>query len=417
MINVDKEYRLLEDLYFERIGGTDKEREAASIIQSYLEEVGLTSRIEEFEVNCADIKKASLEVLEPYQKSYPVEGYKNSGNVDGLESDLYYLECVTPVSKIDAKDKIVLVNGYVGMKNYKAIKESGAKGFISFNGHVDYHDDEVDLDKKELRQMMIDLGPVPGVNLKVKDAIELVDRQASKVRMTLQQEEGKNVSWNVICDIEGSEYPNEVIVFTAHYDSVPFSKGAYDNGTGSVALYSLATYFKEHQPKRSVRFVWCGSEERGLLGSKAYCEAHKEELEKVLYCINIDMIGSILGHRIAVATANEDVVHYTQYYADIHGFPLEASQGVYSSDSTPFADCGVPSISFARITPRGGGDIHNRFDVIEHLSKRILGEDTGFIVKYAESLINAYAFPIKKEMPQKMKDEIDKYYMREKKEK
>ncbi|MBQ9986825.1 MAG: M28 family peptidase, partial [Erysipelotrichales bacterium] len=140
-------------------------------------------------------------------------------------------------------------------------------------------------------------------------------------------------------------------------------------------------------------------------------------LEKVLYCINIDMIGSILGHRIAVATANEDVVHYTQYYADIHGFPLEASQGVYSSDSTPFADCGVPSISFARITPRGGGDIHNRFDVIEHLSKRILGEDTEFIVKYADTLINAYAFPIKKEMPQKMKDEIDKYYMREKKEK
>lgn len=417
MINVDKEYALLEDLYFERIGGSADEERAAKIIQDYLKQEGLDSHIEEFEVNAADISEATLDVLEPYQKSYKVEGYKSSGCTpkDGLVSELCYFECDNPVSVKDVKGKIALVNGYVGLKSYKAFAKAGALGFIGFNGHVDYHDEDLDVDKRELRQPLRDVAILPGVNMGVKDAMEMVDRGASKVCLKLQQEESKSMSRNVICDIKGSEESDEVIVFTAHYDSVPFSKGAYDNATGSVALYALATYFAKHQPKRTVRFVWCGSEERGLLGSKAYCEAHKEELEKIVFCVNIDMIGSILGRRIAVATANEDVVHYTQYFANINGFPLESKQGVYSSDSTPFADNGVPAISFARITPNGGGDIHNRFDVMEHLSKRYLGEDTEFILNYSLSLVNAYVFPVKKEVPDKMKEEIDKYFLREKK--
>ena len=44
-----------------------------------------------------------------------------------------------------------------------------------------------------------------------------------------------------------------------------------------------------------LRFVWCGSEERGLLGSKAYCEAHEEELKKGVLNVNLDMIGCTTG--------------------------------------------------------------------------------------------------------------------------
>lgn len=418
MINIEKEYKLLEDLYFERIGGTEDELRATKIIQEALKEEGLESYIEEFDVNAADISEATLEVLEPYQKSYKVEGYKSSGCTpkEGLVADLCYFECDNPVSVKDVKGKIALVNGYVGLKSYKSFAKAGALGFIGFNGHVDYHDEDLDVDKRELRQPLRDVAILPGVNMGIKDAMEMVNLGATKVKLNLQQEEKSGKSWNVICDIKGSEECDDVVVFTAHYDSVPFSKGAYDNGTGSVALFALASYFAKHQPKRTLRFIWCGSEERGLLGSKAYCATHEKELENIRFCINIDMIGCILGRRIAVATANEDVVHYTSYFANINGFPLEARQGVYSSDSTPFADVGVPSISFARITPPGGGDIHNRFDIIEHLNKRYLKEDTEFIRAYAESLINAYVFPVKKEVPQKMKEEIDKYYLREKKE-
>ena len=92
------------------------------------------------------------------------------------------------------------------------------------------------------------------------------------------------------------------------------------------------------------------------------------------------------------------------------GFPLGAKQGVYSSDSTPFADAGIPAVSFARWAAPGTGAIHSRVDVIEHISERILGEDTEYICKVVEDLANAYMIPVKKEIPQNMKDEIFKYY-------
>ena len=43
----------------------------------------------------------------------------------------------------------------------------------------------------------------------------------------------------------------------------------------------LLAYFKEHAPLRTLKFIWCGSEEMGLLGSIAYCKEHKEELKGV----------------------------------------------------------------------------------------------------------------------------------------
>ena len=85
------------------------------------------------------------------------------------------------------------------------------------------------------------------------------------------------------------------------------------------------------------------------------------------------------------------------------------SQGVYSSDSTPFADKNIPAVSFARITPPGGGEIHSRHDVIEHLSKRYLDEDIRYIVQFTEQMANAYVCPAKKEMPENMRKELDNY--------
>lgn len=104
----------------------------------------------------------------------------------------------------------------------------------------------------------------------------------------------------------------------------------------------MAKTLKDKNLKHNIRFIWCGSEERGLLGSKDYVAKHKDELDQIKLVVNIDMIGSILGHRIAVSTADISLVHYIDYYAKMVGFPLESSQGVYSSDSTPFADAGVP---------------------------------------------------------------------------
>ena len=402
-----KAWELLNQLYFERVSGTDEETRAAHLIADALKDLGVEAVCEAFDVTRNQVQKESLEVLEPYQKTIEATAYMGCPDTDenGLELDLTYFESDTPVSRRKAEGKIALVNGYLGRKTYKALIEANAKAFISYNGNIDYPIN--DLDDRELRQPLQEIGNIPGVNILVNDAMELIEKKASKVRITTKQEVMPAHSHNVICELKGES--DEWIVCTAHYDSVPNSKGVYDNATGAVCLYEMIKYFKDHPHKHNLRFIFCGSEERGLLGSKAYVEAHKEEMEKIKLNVNIDMIGSTMGRRIAVATSDISLVHFTDYFAKIKGFPMECSQGVYSSDSTPFADAGVPAVSFARITTSGTGVIHCRYDVIERLNEAMLLEDIAFIQDYVEEMANAYVIPVVREMPDNMKEELDKY--------
>ena len=408
-----KEYKLLEKLYFERIGGTDKELEACHIIQDELKQLGLESYIEDFDVVTNHVSKVSLEVLKPYQKTYEATAYMGCVNTQGLVGELCYFESDNAVSKKQVCGKIALVNGYLGMKTFKAITEAKAVGFITYNGNIDR--EENDLDPRELRESLQEFGNLPGVNIRVEDAMEMVAKGASEVCIVVEQTIEKVSSHNLICDITGEN--EDMIVCTAHYDSVPHSKGAYDNATGSVCLYGLAKELKDKKLAHNLRLIWCGSEERGLLGSKAYVAAHQEEMENIKLCVNVDMVGSIMGRRIAVCTSDMSLVHYMDYFGKIKGFPIEVSQGVYSSDSTPFADNGVPAVSFARITSPGTGEIHSRYDVMEHLSESMLLQDTSFICEFVSEMANSFVIPIPKEIPDNMKEEIDKYYGRDLKKK
>ncbi|MBI1755728.1 MAG: M20/M25/M40 family metallo-hydrolase [Fimbriimonas ginsengisoli] len=91
--------------------------------------------------------------------------------------------------------------------------------------------------------------------------------------------------YNVVAEIPGSEKPDEVVIVSGHLDSWdgPGSQGALDNGTGScTALEAARILVKAHAcPKRTIRFILWSGEEEGLLGSHAYVEAHKAEMDKI----------------------------------------------------------------------------------------------------------------------------------------
>lgn len=407
-MNGKEEFELLNQLYFERISGTESEDKACWLLADELNKIGLETRIEAFDVVRNNVQKITFEVTQPYHKVYEATAYMGCVSTEGLSAELAYFESDTVVSRQNVEGKIALVNGYLNMKKFKALCEAKAVGFITFNGDIDQM--ENDLDPRELRPLLQEFGNMPGVNIRVHDAIELIEKQASHVNIIIEQDHFTTQSHNLICDLPGESH--DWIVCTAHYDSVPNSKGAYDNATGAVCLYSMAKTLKDKNLKHNIRFIWCGSEERGLLGSKDYVAKHKDELDQIKLVVNIDMIGSILGHRIAVSTADMSLVHYIDYYAKMVGFPLESSQGVYSSDSTPFADAGVPSFSFARGS-EGTARIHCRFDVMEHLSPKMLVEDITFILGFVETMANAFVIPVVREIPENMKEELDKYLGRD----
>lgn len=414
MYNVKRAYELLEKISFERLGGSKEEKKAAEILKEEIEKRGVKAYEEEFEVDYSDVKVAKLEVLEPYNKSYIVTGVKMSGctSEEGLEAKLVYIEDGLDANLIDVEGKIVILNSRIMHKVYKKLLEKKVAGFIALSGSIYDNLDDSDLDVFAIREVSYSLGKIPGVALRAIDGQELIELNACKARLTLIQEEGKATSRNVVCEIKGTTYPDEIIAMTAHFDSVKFSTGAYDNASGSVGIMELFHHFVENPPKRTIRFVWCGSEEMGLLGSKAHVKLHEEELNKYVYCLNIDMIGVTLGKEIAVSTAENCLVNYISYVASEVGVPLKSSQGVYSSDSTPFADKGIPATSFARISPMGGAKIHSRKDVISPLKAEAFDSSLKVMVAFAERILNSVIFPIPRSIPDNMKTELDFYNLR-----
>jgi Iap family predicted aminopeptidase len=129
--------------------------------------------------------------------------------------------------------------------------------------------------------------------------------------------------------------------------------------------------------------------------------------------INVDVGGSILGCEEALVTAEQSLVDYIDHVAKIKGFPLKVQQDIYSSDSTAYADAGIPSVSFCRFAPDGGAFIHCRNDVIDYLSADALEKTTIITREFGESIINSVVFPIEKKIPDNMRKELDKYFNKE----
>ena len=124
------------------------------------------------------------------------------------------------------------------------------------------------------------------------------------------------------------------------------------------------------------------------------------------------MIGTWVGKFIARVSAEDRLVHYLSYVGAELSFPVEAKQGVYSSDSTPFADKGVPALSFARLASPNAAPIHCRYDLPELLSMAQMEKDIAFIAEFTRRMAMSAACPVSREIPEKVKTELDEYLFR-----
>ena len=396
--------KIFNDTAYVRTGGSPEEKQCAEYLKERCEAMGLPARLESFSVDMATIQEAVLTVD---GKEIPCKGYLCAGSAS-IEAPLYYLTDQTKQSLTQCKDKIVLVDGYLGYWLYQDILENGAVGFITYDGHVNYADRNVD--QRELRSYVSKGNKLPGVNINAKDAVALIKKGAKQAAIRLEQEEYEGQSQNVIAELPGTT--DRWIVLTAHYDSTSLSQGAYDNMSGAVGLLGIAEAFLKKPHRFGLRFIWCGSEERGLLGSKAYTADNEEELKNVDLNINLDMIGCIMGKFIACCTTEEALTTYLKYMGAEKGFGISVNQDVYSSDSTPFADKGVPAVSFARIAPPNTATIHNSYDTKALMSGRQMVEDIAFIVEFTQRMANAAVCPVAREMPENMKEKLDIYLCR-----
>ncbi|MBQ2854329.1 MAG: DUF4910 domain-containing protein [Oscillospiraceae bacterium] len=392
--------KILEDNAYVRTGGSPEELRCAHYLQDYVSKFGLNAQLQPFDVPMAKITRAELTVD---GVSIPCTGYLGAGNYD-VEAPIYYLRDTDPISLANAKGKLVLLDSFVGYWKYQDLLKAGVAGYITCNGSLFLSDR--DIDQKEQRTYVHQGNRMPAVNIHAEDAVKIVRSQGKLARIVLEQEEWVGQSHNVVVDIPGEV--EDYIAFTAHYDSTHLSIGVYDNLSGVAGLLYMAEYFAKNPQHYSLRFLFCGSEERGLLGAKAYC-ASEENIQNCILNINLDMIGCLMGKFISCVSAEEKMVHYISAMSAELGFQNDAYQGIYSSDSTPFADKNVPAVSFARNALRSMAGYHDRYDILDVMSGEQMQADFEFVLAFAKRMAAAKHPLFAREMPENIRAKLDNY--------
>jgi leucyl aminopeptidase len=105
--------------------------------------------------------------------------------------------------------------------------------------------------------------------------------------------------YNIIATLTGTAYPDSVCIIGAHYDNnlrlgdtFSIVPGANDNASGVAVAMEIARVMKlnKYSPRNTIEFIAFGAEELGLYGSYALAGNYKQNLKKIMFMLNNDMV-------------------------------------------------------------------------------------------------------------------------------
>ncbi len=168
-------------------------------------------------------------------------------------------------------------------------------------------------------------------------------------------------SQNFVAKLEGSERPDEVVLYVAHWDHLgrdetldgdQIFNGAADNATGTAGLIELARAFVQANapPKRSILFLAVTAEEQGLLGSKHYGANPLYPVAQTVAALNMDVLNQWGRTRdmTIVGLGQSEIDRFARDVGSRLGRTLrpdpEPEKGFYyRSDHFSFARAGIPA--------------------------------------------------------------------------
>jgi len=199
--------------------------------------------------------------------------------------------------------------------------------------------------------LTMDLSPVPTAILAREQAERLAwlaQNGDVRVRLTIaNQISGSYRSHNVIAEIPGTDKADEIVLLGAHLDSWDLGTGANDNGVNVAMVIDVARAFHELgiRPRRTVRFALFTGEEQGMLGSQAYVERHKDEMDRFDAAVVFD-VGS--GHTNGFYLNGRDELRKPLNAALDAAAGFGAMEHVHDAidgtDNLDFALSGVPNL-------------------------------------------------------------------------
>jgi hypothetical protein len=151
-------------------------------------------------------------------------------------------------------------------------------------------------------------------------------------------------SQNVEGTLPGIVHDENIIVFTAHYDTVARTPGANDDGSGVAAVLAAAYVLSQFTFNHTVKFVAFSGEEVGLLGSHAYAREAYQNHERIVVNLNADMIGHATtaeGGRRMGLSVSEDAWWVFTIFSGInteYSINFEISAGDIDRDGRGWSD-------------------------------------------------------------------------------
>jgi Iap family predicted aminopeptidase len=408
---------ILCDDFGSRFGGTAGERQAAEFMKARLESYGLSNvHLEAFEYVGWERGGAHLEMTGPVAREISCITLPHSPPAD-LEGELIDLGDGSPDDferlAAEIQGKIVLTNSdphppgvtrwIHRNEKYGRSLLAGATGFIFVNHYPAYG------------PATGGIGPdggggalIPGISISREDGASLqrlMQKGPVTIRLTSSDQIRTMTSWNVIGDLTGHRWPEQIVMFGSHYDGHDISQGAGDPASGTAAAMEVARVLARYahdQLGATVRVALWGVEEIGLIGSTEYARQHTDELDNIRFYLNMDSAG-ITNPKDVILNQWPALVELMKEWSQATALPFEVGQSLSAhSDHYPFMIAGVPtgSIGTVRSQKSGRGYGHTRFDTLDKVELRGLREAADLAARLALRVAAAEEWPVQRRDPE-----------------
>lgn len=222
------------------------------------------------------------------------------------------------------------------------------------------------------------INQIPAVAISTNDADKLsliLKEQSLKVYIETHCQQLPDVlSYNVIGELRGSEFPDEIIAVGGHLDSWDVGEGAHDDGSGCMQAIEALRLFKALgiQPKRTLRAVMWMNEENGLRGGREYARVAKEKGEKHIAALESDSGGfQPLGFSTSgTDEQREQIKAWRDYFLPYRVWDFDQNGG--GADIGPLRSHGTLLIGLRPSTQKYFIYHHTPADVFEAVDKREL---------------------------------------------
>lgn len=239
--------------------------------------------------------------------------------------------------------------------------------------------------------------PAGAVTAEDADLIAFLAQQGTvRMRLTLTPQQLPDVlSHNVIADIKGREYPEQIVIVSGHLDSWDLGTGAIDDGAGVAVSMEVANLIRKLQlkPKRTIRIVAWMNEENGLMGGKTYAKDHEKEIPNHFAVTEIDLgAGHPLGINFGPKPETKAFLYPVAKILQESGAGiLNFSEYAGGADISPLTKKGVPGFNPIQDDRTYFDYHHSAADTLDKIVPRELAENAAVMAVLTYALANMEA--------------------------